>query len=347
MPSQCSGFHRVPLLRGNRVRRAVGALLAMLLFSAAPLAAADPCGQVWLLSTREAPVCGDLEAGRALIQYWRLGADAAWQAADAAAFHQGDSAALPTTIFLHGNRIDPDAAIEEAWCLYQHMQEQAAGRPFRLLIWSWPSERTVRGIRADVLEKADFSDAQSYYLARFLADVRPDVPVSLIGYSLGARAATGALDLLCGGSIADRCLPAEVLARTAPRNGRPYRVVLVAAANDADWLLPGHRDGQALALVERMLVTTNACDRVLRRYPRLYGRGGPEAMGAAGAYCDPQPGSCDKIEEIDVACSVGRPHDWYRYAEAPELVERLGWYTFLDAPPAGPQLTTIEPRKRP
>ncbi len=113
MPSQCSGFHRVPLLRGNRVRRAVGALLAMLLFSAAPLAAADPCGQVWLLSTREAPVCGDLEAGRALIQYWRLGADAAWQAADAAAFHQGDSAALPTTIFLHGNRIDPDAAVEE------------------------------------------------------------------------------------------------------------------------------------------------------------------------------------------------------------------------------------------
>ena len=110
--------------------------------------------------------------------------------------------------------------------------------------------------------------------------------------------------------------------------------MLLAAANDADWLLPGHRDGRALALVERMLVTINAADRVLKHYPRLYGRGGPEAMGATGAYCDPQSGGCDKIEEIDVACSVGRPHDWNRYVAAPELIERLGWYTFLEAAPS-------------
>ena len=103
----------------------------------------------------------------------------------------------------------------------------------------------MRGIRADVLAKADFSDAQSYYLARFLADVQPGVPVSLLGYSLGNRAATGALELLSGGSIAGHCLPAEVLARAAQHRGRPYRVVLLAAANDADWLLPGHRDGRA------------------------------------------------------------------------------------------------------
>ena len=83
-----------------------------------------------------------------------------------------------------------------------------------------------------------------------------------------------------------------------------------------------------------MLVTINAADRVLKHYPRLYGRGGPEAMGATGAYCDPQSGGCDKIEEINVACSVGRPHDWNRYVAAPELIERLGWYTFLEAAPS-------------
>ena len=95
----------------------------------ARLAAAAEAGQVWLANTREAPVCGDLEAGRSLIQYWRLGADLCWQGADAAAFHQGDAAAMPTTIFLHGNRIDPDAAVEEAWCLYQEMQRRLpAGR---------------------------------------------------------------------------------------------------------------------------------------------------------------------------------------------------------------------------
>ncbi len=319
-----SRFHHA-----SRCGLAAAMLLSLVLLSAARAAVGGDCGQVWLVDIRQAPLCGDLEAGRPAIAYWRLGPDNAWQAADAAAFHAGDGPGTPTTIFIHGNRIDSDEAVEEAWRLYQHMLEQAAGRPFRLVIWSWPSERAVRGIRADVLVKLDFSDAQAYYLARFLGGLRADVPVSLIGYSLGARVATDALVLLAGGSIADRCLPADAVARHAQHHPRPYRMVLVAAASDADWFLPGHRDAAALALVERMLVTANPCDRVLRRYPRLYGRGGPEAMGCVGPDCAPQPGGCDRIELIDLACSVGRPHDWYRYEAAPELVGRLGWYTFL------------------
>ena len=167
--------------------------------------------------------------------------------------------------------------------------------------------------------KVDFSDVQSYYLARFLADFQPDAPVSLIGYSLGARVATGAMELLAGGSIADRRLPAEVVVRRARQHPRPFRVVLMAAACDADWLLPDHRDGQALSLVDRMLVTTDARDPAMKWYSRLYGRGGPEALGYAGPCCLPQPGSCGKIELIDVSCSVGRRHDWDIYATAPEL----------------------------
>jgi hypothetical protein len=193
-----------------------------------------------------------------------------------------------------------------------------------------------------VLVKFDFCDAQAYYLARFLGRLPSDAPVSLIGYSLGARMAIDALALLAGDRIADLGLPPEAVAQRMRQHPRPYRVVLVAAASDADWLLPGHRDAAALALVDRMLVTVNPCDRVLRRYPRLYGRGGPEAMGCVGPYVAPGAGTCappcaaprsdqgDKIEVIDVASSVGRRHDWYRYATAPELTERLGWYTFLE-----------------
>ena len=124
----------------------------------------------------------------------------------------------------------------------------------------------VRGIRADVLVKIDYSDVQSYYLARFLGDLRADVPVSLIGYSLGPRRRPGAVGAAPGGSIADRCLPAAaVTQRCAEPSAADAASVLVAAACDAECLLPGHRDGLALALVERMLVTTNPCDRVLRR----------------------------------------------------------------------------------
>ncbi len=319
-------------------------LLSLFLVAAARPALADDAGEVWLVSTQGRRFAATWRRA-AQIEYWRLGPDHCWQPADAAAFHQGDRPGTPTTVFIHGNRIEPDEAVEEGWPVYQQMQQSAAGRPFRLVLWSWASQRAVRGVRADVLVKLDFSDAQSYYLARFLGELKADVPVSLVGYSLGARAATGALVLLSGGSIADRCLPAAVVAQQAQGHPRPLRVVLVAAACDADWLLPGHRDGLALGLVQRMLVAANPCDRVLKHYPRLYGRGGPEAMGAVGAYCCPQPGGCDKIETLDVACSVGPRHDWYRYIAAPELLERLGWYTFLE--PAGVQSTAMQPRSRP
>ncbi len=186
---------------------------------------------------------------------------------------------------------------------------------------------------------------QSYYLARFLGSIRPDVPVSLIGYSFGARVATGALQLLAGGQIACRSLPQAVVTERKAAGQRPYRLVLIAAAADANWLLPGCRDGLVLPLVDRVLVTANCCDPVLRWYPRLYGRGGPEAMGYVGPSCSAQPGSCDKIEVIDLSCSVGRIHDWHTYETAPELTGRLGWYSFLE--PAVAQSTTTQPRKRP
>ena len=302
---------------GNRARRTATLWLSLLLLlsfvAAARPAVADEAGEVWLVSTR----------GRRSAATWRragrrssIGGWArtiAWQAADAAAFHQGDGPGTPTTIFIHGNRIEPDEAVEEA--LVSLPAHAAGGRRPALSPGDLVVAQRGRGAGRprDVLVKLDFSDAQSYYLARFLGDLRADVPVSLIGYSLGARAATGALVLLAGGSIADRCLPAAVVARQAqdhprplprPAGGRGLRRRLAPAR-------PSRRPG--VGLVQRMLVMANPCDRVLKHYPKLYGRGGPEAMGPSAAYCDPQPGGCDKIETLDVACSVGPPHDWYRY----------------------------------
>jgi hypothetical protein len=92
----------------------------------------------------------------------------------------------------------------------------------------------------------------------------------------------------------------------------------------------GRCEGRALSQIERVLVTQNKCDRVLRLYRRLYVRRGPEAMGHSGPICCLPPGSgCEKIEVADVSCSVGRRHDWYRYQAAPAFVQRLAWYTFL------------------
>ncbi len=140
------------LLKRFRSTIVAAALLSVVL-ATRPVAAAETSGQVWLLSTRSAPVCGDLESGSAAISYWRLGPDLTWLSADSAAFHHGDDQTGPTIIFIHGNRIDADDAVEYGCGLYRHIQETAFGRPFRLLIWSWPSERIGRRNRPDAADK--------------------------------------------------------------------------------------------------------------------------------------------------------------------------------------------------
>ena len=80
-----------------------------------------------------------------------------------------------------------------------------------------------------------------------------------------------------------------------------------------------------LGLTERMLVTCNPADPVLRWYPWLYGRGGPEAMGFAG----PCGAAQDKLEVLNLICETGRCHAWDCYWGSPSLVARVAWYAFL------------------
>jgi hypothetical protein len=299
------------------------AALVLPAFGRLAAAAGQDAAPVWLVSTRCAPRCGDLEAGLAQIRYWRL-EGCQWMASDEAAFRAGADPALPTTIFVHGNRDDAQAAADDGTSFYSVLKGQSAGRPFRYVIWSWPSDRIPGRARQDAQVKAAYSDTESYYLARLLRGGKPGGPVSLVGYSFGARIVTGSLELLAGGPIAGRTLPAALLAEPTALPLRPMRAVLIAAAEDADWLMPGHRDGLALALVDRVLVTQNGCDGVLRFYPWMYGRGGPQALGFAGP-CGPS----EKLEVVGVSCEVGRTHDWLRYEAAAELQARLAWYTFL------------------
>jgi hypothetical protein len=279
-----------------------------------------------LVSTRCAPRCGNLEAGYAALQYWRLDGGQ-WQPADAAAFQHSAQPGVPTTVFVHGNLTDAADAVQEGMDLYGPLEQAAAGRPWRFVIWSWPSERMVRQLRADSQLKAGYSDTEAYYLARVVRDgVRG--PLGLVGYSFGARAVTGSLELLAGGNVAGQPLPAA----TAPGTG-PIRIMLIAAAMDDGSLVPGHGEGRGLGLADHVFVTQNACDPVLRFYPLMYGRGGPQALGFVGPWACGSYGAADgKIEAADLTCSVGRSHHWDQYRCAPEVLGSLAHYNFLDAP---------------
>jgi hypothetical protein len=280
--------------------------------------------QVWLISSRQAPCEPSACGGETRLGYWLLGPGNQWVPASLDAFLATDSAAVPTVIFIHGNRVDADRAVCDGRLVLGPLTAAARGRPFRFVFFSWPADRLSGGPREDAQCKALRSDAQSYYLAWLMNRMHAGTPVDLIGFSFGARVITGALEMLGGG-----CVAGQVLADRTPGHG-PIRVMLVAAALDSDWLLPTHRDGLALGQVERMLVSVDPVDRALHFYPRLYGRGGPEALGACGPDCPEQLGPrAAKIELVNVECEVGKVHDWNNYASACSLASRLGWYAFL------------------
>jgi hypothetical protein len=308
---------------------------------------------MWLVDTRCAPGCGDLEAGLAQIKYWRLvesNGCCQWQAADAAAFHATDDTALPTTVLIHGYGTNAEWAVQHGNDLYADMRQLSCGRPFRLVVWSWPADRStrqVRGIRPDIRMKACRSDAEAYYLARLLSGLPRGEALSLVGFSLGCRTEAGALQLLAGGTVDCRALPAASLASWTNAGLRPMRAIMLAAAVDDDWLEPSAPGGMAPLQVQQILVSLDCRDRVLKWYSRLNGPHGPEALGRVG----PPDSAGGKLEVVDVAREVGRKHRFDRYEPSRPIFDRLGWYTFLcgDTPvaEASAKNTTLAANNRP
>jgi hypothetical protein len=302
--------------------------VAVFLFSSALLRAEErPRVEVWLIDTHCAPVSGDFEQGKSRIAFWRLDQNQQWSAATAESFAERGEKSTPNVFLLHGNGTDRDGAIQFAWPIYCSLYKQAGKQPYRVVIWSWPAERVCRKLRADVQTKASYCDSQSYYLADSLRNMKPETPVSLIGYSFGARIITGSLHLLGGGTLAGcRQTPASSEESTKPK--RPIRAVLVAAAVDCQALSSGQEHDCAAVQADAILITRNGCDRALRLYSRLYGRGGPEALGYVGPCC----GCCgENIRLLDASCSVGKSHHWDDYLYCSGMFELLPHYLFADS----------------
>ena len=285
-----------------------------------------PRVDVWIINTRCAPVSGDLEKGKERIRYWRLGEKRQWDAAEAVSFAESGEKNTPTIFLFHGNRTTDDEAVPFAWPIYRWLYKQAGERPYRVVIWSWPSTLIYKRTRPDVQLKACYCDSQGYYLADCLRSMKSETPIGLIGYSLGARIITGGLHLLGGGTLADQRLPAADAAETSRKRGGPIRAFLVAAALDCHALAPGQQYGEATSQVEEMLVTWNGCDNALRWYPLLYGRGGPQALGYAGPCC----GNQENIRLFDVTYSIGKEHHWEGYIDCSCLFDVLPRYVFAE-----------------
>jgi hypothetical protein len=307
------------MLHFRRVHSAI--LFVFVVFAVSlPAFAAPPSQTVWLVSSRSIEASCSQQTGT--LEYWQLGGDCQWNASDEKAFLAADSATVPTVFFLHGNRTGSERAVALGMHVQTLLKDQADGKPFRMVIWSWPSDRIPGRNRLDAQVKAVRSDREGFYLASLVAKMRSDVPISMIGFSFGARSIGGALQLLAGGEFDGQKLPPL----STPAR-KPIRAALIAAAMDDFAFATDLQNGQAGGQVERMLVTCNPVDCVLRWYRLMYRGGGPDALGFTGAACANLSG--EKLEQVNVSCEVGHEHSWQRYFCAPSVRSRLGWYAFV------------------
>ena len=280
--------------------------------------------QLWLVSTRHSAHGQERSSRRLSAQVSRYEEPTTWRPASLDELVAARDPRLTTIVLVHGNDTDEPLARSKGLGVYQALAE-GADQSFRLIVWSWPSDYIRGTFRQDARVKAERADIDAYYLAQFIMELDRSESLTLVGYSFGARVITGALHLVGGGSLAERSIDAD------KNDGRaPIRTVLMAAALDNDWLLPGRRHGRALSVVDRMVLLVNPRDRVLRWYRFLAPGAGASALGARGVASLNNLGSQrQKIEQVNVNPLVGGQHGWSSYASSPEILEQLKREVFL------------------
>jgi hypothetical protein len=277
--------------------------------------------QIWLISTRDLG-CPNGALPPAL-QVWSYDGAGDWNGSSVDAFLAADNSKMPTVFYVHGNFESADDAVQRGLQVYSRLAAQApADRPMRFVIWSWPTDREKHPLRVTRMH-AHRADVDAYYLGWLANRIDHRIEVGLVGYSLGARAVTGALHLLGGGELIGLSLAMDP---KAPH--QTVRAALLAAAEDCDWIVAGHPNGQAIPFVDRMLLLNNSCDSVLKRYPHLERCDHSEALGYVG-ICGPFDSR--KVEQLDVCCAIGPEHEWSRYFYNDGLVADMLPYLFLGA----------------
>jgi hypothetical protein len=309
-------------------------LLGLLVGPLDALAIVRPQDELWVISSRDLPCCecGALNAdGLTAAMRSPCGQ---WLPASVGEFTDAEAGGAITVFYITGNRDDEEETLDDGLEVYATLSACDPAARLRFVIWSWPSDKICGPLR-DFRVKAARTDCEAYYLGAVITRLDPLAPLSLIGYSYGARVVGGALHLAGGGVLNGRVLPAAPGSRQIAA-----RAVFLAPAIDDDWLLPGRRHGLALTQVDRLWASFNPCDPVLKRYHIIVKHDNPTALGFAGPAPGPWPAEySERLDAENVCAEIGKTHWMENFISSPTIAARIRQYALwapFDGTPALP-----------
>lgn len=293
----------------TRIVRGVGMVAgAILALAVLPAEAQGNNFEFWMVRPCRAGTASARHGEAHPFDYLRLDGRRVWRHASREAFFDAADLALPTVLFAHGGFTDEAHATRLVLGLSRALSRFHAGRRVRLVLWRWPSERSLCRIRPALQMTVARADFQGILLARWLRQFDGLPPPTLVGYSAGCRVIAEGLGHYASSAAAEK----------PPSR---FHAVLVAAACDADILL---RRRTALEAAESLLVTLHRGDRVLRLYPHLYRGPSPQALGYAGVARPQLLGPRrHRLEMLDLTRSITGRHDLLHYLSASPLTARL------------------------
>ena len=238
-----------------------------------------------------------------------------WAASDAETFFRTQQPEIPLIIFAPGYTSTTSRTTQVGLGIVQSFDPN---KPCRVIFWDWYSDRGPGNIRRDVRSKLPIANNAGVYLALFLQNLKPQSKVCLFGFSFGSRIV---------------CHAAETLRRNDQRpEGLRLNLVLSGAATDQNWFARGQQHSRVPEIVEKILVTYNPDDWVLRFYPLMYNfRDKAPALGFKGLpmWCIP-PEFRAQFENINVQRNIGKEHQTLFHVRTPAFQSRINTYFFFE-----------------
>ncbi|MCH2115826.1 MAG: hypothetical protein MK171_13070 [Pirellulales bacterium] len=264
--------------------------------------------EMWLINTRCAPLCKNLDKGFEGIAYQRYDRCCGRFVKESRESFLAQEASMPTLFYVHGNSLNHKNAMKGFWQIYERMR-CCSGKK-RLVCWSWPAERVYKteGLRVremiskNLRIKYVYSEYQGYYMAKLVQMMSLSQRVMLSGHSYGGITSAAALHYLGGG-----CLKGLTLEGGAPVARANLRGGIISGAFDHDMMNLGHRYGQSFVAAEKILVTRNVHDKTLKKWPKT-SRRGCAAIGVKGINANRLGEYQNKLCQQTTYPEVGRSH---------------------------------------